>query len=268
MTDVLGYLTEYGAAVVFVVVLLEQVGLPLPSAVVLVGAGALAAQGMVSLPLVAALAVLAALLPNYVWYRVGWSQGRRVLGLLCRISLDPDACVRLTEHMVARMGTAALLIAKFLPGLNTLAPALVGVFRVPVRRFLLFNMLGIVVWVGTMLGLGHAFSGQLESAMTLLADWGLTVGVVVGGLLALWAGLKLLQRLLLIQGRRVARITVDEVQRRLEAGEPLLIVDLRHPWDRERLPVGLPGAVPLAPSELRRRRAHLPPDREWVLYCS
>lgn len=268
MTDLLKFLIDHGEGLVFVVVLLEQAGLPLPSMVFLIAAGAMVGAGTLNAPLVMGLALAGALIPNYVWFVVGRRKGNRILSLLCRISLDPDACVRLSEHAFARYGPAALLVAKFMPGLNTLASPLLGMLRVGTARFLLFNLAGTVLWIVVSVGIGHVFSGQLEQVAAWAAQWGITMAVVVVTLTVGWGAFKYLQRQILLRRLRVGRITVDELQEKLASGEEVVVVDLRHPLEREVEPASIPGALTIAPGELQARQGEIPRDKDVILYCS
>ena len=118
-------------------------------------AGALARAGKMNLTFAVALAFIAVILADLFWYSLGRYRGGRILKLLCRISLEPDSCVRRTENLFVRHGVRSLLVAKFIPGLNTAAPSLAGVFRMPVRRFLIFDSLGGLLWVVTVTTLGR-----------------------------------------------------------------------------------------------------------------
>ena len=122
MDQVAEFLTRHGYLVLFGTVFVEQIGLPLPAIPILLAAGALARTGHMDFMPVVALALLASLTSDCIWYEIGRRRGGRVLGLLCRISLEPDTCVRKTESVFARHGTRSLLIAKFVPGLSTAAP--------------------------------------------------------------------------------------------------------------------------------------------------
>ena len=139
MEDWVGFLVEHGAAVLFFIVLAEQIGLPLPAVPFLLAAGALAGAGQMNLGLAIAVAVLASLIGDFVWYYLGVYRGRQALALLCRISLEPDSCVRRTESFFVRHGMWSLVFAKFFPGLNTVMPALAGLFKVTLLRFVVFN---------------------------------------------------------------------------------------------------------------------------------
>ena len=162
MDDVTQFLITYGLLVLFAVVLAEQVGLPIPAGPVLLAAGALAGAGNMSLPLAIGLALGACLLGDLLWYYLGRYRGARVLGLLCRISLEPDSCVRRTENFFVQYGTKSLVIAKFLPGLSTVIPALAGLFKISLGQFLLYNGLGALLWILAFILPGYLFSNQIE----------------------------------------------------------------------------------------------------------
>jgi membrane protein DedA with SNARE-associated domain len=266
--DALEFLVRHGYLVLFGVVLGEQLGLPLLGGPILMAAGALAGMGRFFLPGALALAVAACVLADLVWYQLGRRRGASVLTLLCRISLEPDSCVRRTEDVFARWGPRVLLVAKFLPGLNTVAPPLSGVVRMPFARFLAYDAGGAFLWAGGYVGLGYLFSHQLESVIVGLAQLGhgaaLAVGVVLGAYVT-WKGV---QRQRFVRGLRVARISPQELHARMEAGAAPAIVDLRSVAHVASEGLRIPGALLMAPEELDRRHHEIARDREVVLYCS
>src|SRR5437867_1067963 len=132
MDAVVDVLVQYGYVVVFGWVFAEQIGLPLPAVPVLLAAGAVAGNGRLSVALVLVLAAVASLVSDTIWYWIGRVRGGRVLGWLCRISLEPDSCVRRTQRLFSARGARSLLIAKFVPGFSTAAPPLAGIVRMPV----------------------------------------------------------------------------------------------------------------------------------------
>jgi membrane protein DedA with SNARE-associated domain len=178
------FLIQHGYKLLFGWVLVEQMGLPLPAIPLLLAAGALAGAGKMHLALAVSLALVAVILADLFWYSLGRYRGGRILKLLCRISLEPDSCVRRTENLFVRHGARSLLVAKFIPGLNTAAPSLAGIFRMPVRRFVLFDSLGGLFWVVTFTGLGFVFSDQLEQMAAHALRWGGWLVVVLGASLA------------------------------------------------------------------------------------
>jgi membrane protein DedA with SNARE-associated domain len=212
-----------------------------------------------------ALAFIAVILADLFWYSLGRYRGGRILKVLCRISLEPDSCVRRTENLFVRHGVHSLLIAKFVPGLNTAAPALAGIFRMPVRRFIIFDSLGVLSWIVTFTSLGLIFSDQLEQ---IALRWGGWLVAVLAGSLAAYVLWKFIQRQRFIRGLRIARITPKELMDKLTAGENISIVDLRQPMDIEAFPQMIPGALRIGMEEIEDRHGEIPRDRDVVLYCS
>lgn len=259
------FLIRHGYVVLFGWVLLEQLGLPIPAAPLLIAAGALARSGKMNLSFAMALPFVALILADLFWYSLGRYRGGSILKLLCRITLEPDSCVRRTENLFIRHGARSLLVAKFVPGLNTAAPSLAGVFRMPVRRFLLFDAAGGFLWVITITSLGLVLGNQLEHIALRWSGW--LVAGLAGGLSAyvLW---KFIQRQRFIRRLRIARITPKELMDKLTAGENISIVDLRHPMDIEASPQMIPGALRIAMEEIEERHKEIPRDRDVVLYCS
>ena len=259
------FLIRHGYAVLFGWVLLEQLGLPIPAAPLLIAAGALARAGKMNLTFAVTLAFIAVILADLFWYSLGRYRGGRILKLLCRISLEPDSCVRRTENLFVRHGVRSLLVAKFIPGLNTAAPSLAGVFRMPVRRFLIFDSLGGFLWVVTVTSLGLILGDQLER---IALRWGAWLVAVLAGSLAAYVLWKFIQRRRFLRRLRIARITPQELMDKLTAGENISIVDLRQPMDIETFPQIIPGALRIAMEEIEERHGEIPRDRDVVLYCS
>src|SRR5882762_5049906 len=161
--------TEYGLALVFANVLLEQLGLPIPAVPALIVAGAMAAEGELSPLAVFGVAFVACMIGDAVWFIAGRRYGRRVMAFLCRVSLSPDSCVRQTEFRFERWGRLTLVLSKFIPGLSTIAPPLAGAMRLGWPSFLLLNSLGVVIWAGVALGAGMAFHAQINEFIARLA---------------------------------------------------------------------------------------------------
>jgi membrane protein DedA with SNARE-associated domain/rhodanese-related sulfurtransferase len=268
MDDVTQFLIRYGELVLFVVVLAEQVGLPIPAVPVLLAAGGLAGAGNMSLPAAIGLALVACLLGDLLWYYLGRYRGARVLGLLCRISLEPDYCVRRTENFFIRYGTKSLLIAKFIPGLSTVTPALAGLFKISVGQFLLYNGLGALLWTMAFILPGYLFSNQLEYLAEQAARFGSSLIVLVVAALALYIMYKYVNRVRLLRELRIARITPEELKQMLDDGCEVAIIDLRQALDVEADPYTIPGAMRMAVEELEQRRHEIPRDRDVVLFCA
>lgn len=268
MTELTQFVLRHGYIVLFGVVFLEQIGIPVPSAPVLLAAGALTAGGNLSLPLVILLGVLASLPGDFAWYELGRHRGHKVLHLICRLSLEPDTCVRRTEDAFVRHGGRSLLAAKFLPGLSTAAPPMAGHLDMSLVRFLAYDAAGAVLWVGAFSGAGYLFSAQIEDVALLLARLGNGAIVLALMILSAYLGWKYLQRQRLLRKLRIARISPDALIRKIEAKEGIVILDLRSEFALEADPAQLPGAIRMLPSELELRHREIPRDRDVVLYCT
>ena len=268
MHRTLEFLLHHGYVVLLGWVFAEQIGLPLPSMPLLLAAGALAGTGNLSLFAALFYAVFAAVAADFIWYQLGRRKGIRILQLLCKISLEPDSCVRRTEGLFSKQGARSLLLAKFIPGLSTVAPPLAGVFHMRARRFLLFDAAGALLWAGSFLGIGYVFSGQIERVAQYLASFGGWVLVILLGALAGYIAYKFISRQRFLRDLRISRITVDELKERLDSGEEVVIVDLRHSVDFEADPETIPGALHVDSKELEVKTELLPRDRDIVLYCT
>jgi membrane protein DedA with SNARE-associated domain len=260
-------LIRYGYVVVFGIVFGEQIGLPIPAIPVLLAAGGLGA-GRLHPALVLLSAGVASLLADMIWFSIGRSGGARVLGWLCRISLEPDSCVRRTQNIFSRHGARSLLVAKFIPGFSTIAPPLAGIVRMPLGHFLLFSGLGGVVWAGAFLALGWLFSHQLELVAGYAARTGGWTVVVLAAAIGGWIGWKYVSRQRFLRKIRIARITPEELKEKLDGGEDMLVVDVRDRIDFEAEPAIIPGALHMTIEEVDARHHEIPREREIVLYCT
>lgn len=261
-------IAEYGLLLVFINVLVEQAGLPLPAVPTLVVAGALASIGRLPLGAVVLVALLACLISDFVWYVAGRRFGPTVMRTLCRISLSPDSCVKQSELRFQRWRGQILLIAKFVPGLSTIAPPLMGAMKLRPHVFMLFDALGSLLWIGVVVGLGYVFSQQIDHVLFVLASAGtVTVEFLVAALLA-YMLVKWWQRKRLLLALRLARITVDELHGLVEQGKAPVIVDVRSQAARlvdDRI---IPGALLVNLGDVNEALDHVPIDQEVVIYCS
>jgi len=259
------FLTQHRTIMLFLVVLAEQIGLPIPALPMLIAAGALIATGQMNFAVVAGVSILAALLGDQIWFELGRRRGRQVLGWLCRISFEPLSCVRRTEAFFARHGVRSLIVAKFIPGLSTIAPPLAGIMGLRMSHYFLYNGIGVVLWVGTGIGLGIAFSNQLEWALAMAANLGPTVALTFIGMVAGYIAYKAMHRARVEQ--LVPRLTARQLTEKIAAGESPVIIDLRPHSAREDRP-GIPGSISLSLDETLAKQGELPRDRDVVLYCA
>ena len=194
MLKLMELLQEHGLLVVFLTVLVEQIGLPIPAYPILIIAGAMIVQGKLGWAACLLVALLACMLSDQFWYQAGRWQGQRVLRLLCKISLSPDICVIQTENRFQRWGAKSLLISKFIPGFNTIAPPVAGASGMHRGRFMLFGSLGSLLWIGVALGLGAVFHRSIDKVLHMLGVMGGTALVVLAVLLGMFILFKFIER--------------------------------------------------------------------------
>ena len=261
-------LGPYGAALVIVNVLLDQIGLPVPAVPTLIVAGAIAARGEMSLPVLFFGSMLACLAADCGWYWIGERYGIRVLKALCKISLEPDSCVSQTQTRFERWGVNSLVIAKFIPGLAIIAPPMAGALRVGWLRFVFLSASAAVLWVGVGLGAGILFKYQIERLLEQLSQFGSIAGVGIAGLLACYIAYKWWERRRFYRMLRMARISVGDLYALIQSGASPIIIDVRSITARELEPRWIPGALHVPLQDVARQLKELPRDRDIVLYCT
>jgi membrane protein DedA with SNARE-associated domain/rhodanese-related sulfurtransferase len=266
--EIIALIAQYGLLLVFFNVLVEQAGVPVPAVPTMIVAGALAANDKLPVAAVVVAAVLACLLSDLAWYWGGRRFGSGVMRTLCRISLSPDSCVKQSELRFQRWRGRVLLIAKFVPGLSTVAPPLVGAMGLRIPTFLLLDGLGSLLWAGLAVGLGYAFAAQIDVVLAALASAGTLAFELLLVLLGLYIAVKWWQRHRLLMALRMARITVDELNESISAGQTPIVVDVRSQAARLLDTRIIPGALLADLDSIDQALLGIPPDRELVIYCS
>jgi len=261
-------LWNHGYLVVFVWVLVDQAGLPVPSLPVTLTAGALAHDGRLSFSAILFLTAIAAFLADTFWFEIGRRRGEPVLKFACRASLEPDSCVRRTRDMFSRHGNMPLLISKLVPGMSIVASPLAGMSGLSRTRFLLLNTAGSIVFSLVLVLPGYLFSRQVDQILALASASGSWLLIVLAMILGAYIVFKYVRRKRFVRFLRVARISPEELKQKLDTGSDVVIVDLRHALDFATSPGTLPGAIRMAPNEVARRHREVPRDRDIVLYCT
>ncbi|HWZ48276.1 MAG TPA: DedA family protein/thiosulfate sulfurtransferase GlpE [Herbaspirillum sp.] len=267
MTYLFQLIEHYGLLLVFANVLLEQLGAPLPAYPTLIITGALAYRGEYSVLLLLLIAVVAAVVADYVWFQLGRRYGRRVLSLLCRISLSPDSCVRQTESTYTRYGAPSLLIAKFIPGFASVASALAGTIGTRSITFVIFDAAGAAIWAGLGIFLGTLFSDGVDALLAVLqalGEWGL---LLVGGGFLIFIARKWWQRKRFMASLRMARISVEELHQLFEDGLEPTVVDVRSPLSQQQ-EGRIPGATTVYTKDLGSFKLDAAVDSEIIVYCA
>ncbi|WP_036245089.1 DedA family protein/thiosulfate sulfurtransferase GlpE [Massilia sp. BSC265] len=267
MPQLVELLQVYGVLIVFGIVLVEQFGLPIPAFPILVVAGALSVDGALSWELCLVSAVVACLICDMFWFRAGRFYGKRILHLLCKISLSPDSCVNQTEDRFRRFGAKSLLVSKFVPGFNTIAAPLSGAIGTHTRQFVGYSATGAALWSGSGILLGTLFHERIEDLLGWLETAGGTALSVLATLLVLFIAVKYVERRRHRARSAMPRIEVAELMTLIDDGHDPVIIDARS-LTAQQLEAAIPGALVLhscAPDQLM---ATIDKDRHIVIYCS
>ena len=268
MPESLEFVVQYGYLILFVWVMVEMLGVPIPSAPLMLVAGSLTATHRLSLPLVILSVVAGCIAGDTVWYFLGKRYGGAMVRLVCRLSLESSTCVRRTEDYFTKHGLKALLVAKFIPGLTTLAAPIAGQSKVPYRSFLMYDFMGSLIWT-LALTLSGRFFGDVVKLDPVALPWvrnsfgALFVLAVIGFVLY-----RVMRQQAFLRELRTSRLEPEELKRLLDDGESVYIVDLRHPLDYLPDPRVLPGAVRYTSASLLANSANIPRDRDIILYCT
>ena len=259
-------LLAHGYLALFVVALLERLGLPMVLTPFMIAAGAAAGAGWMNLALVILVASIPGIIVDSGWYWLGKKKGLSVLRLICRLSLERDSCVRRTEAYTARHAGPGLIYSKFVPGISHLVPAMTGLARVKFPDFLLWETAGTLSWTIPLALIGYVAAKDIhwpELAKLTLKYLPLVIIFIVAGNVV-W---KYVRKQMFIRSLRAVRISPQELKSRLGAND-LVLIDLRHPLDVLHDSRSIPGALHIYPEDLARRARELAPDKALVLYCT
>lgn len=264
MKTFLNALATHPYLVLLLAGVLERVGLPLLLSPVLVGAGALAAVGQMRLDIALWVTLFACIVGDTLWFELGRRRGDSVLSTLCRISFEPQSCVRRSKNFFEKSTNRTLLLSKWLPGVSHVIPAVAGLSGVGRQRFFVTNVAGSALWVLAMMLAGYLAVEQVHVA-SAVGPIAFEAGLF---LLAGNVGLKYVQKRRFIKALYKARIAPQELLQMLGSGDKLTILDLRHPLDSVTDERTLPGAIRVLPDDVAGRAGSLPKDQEIILYCT
>jgi membrane protein DedA with SNARE-associated domain/rhodanese-related sulfurtransferase len=268
------FFVRHATVILFVWVLAEQLGLPIPSIPVLLTAGTLSAAHRIHSVPALLVVVVACILADSFWFALGRRYGAGVIRLLCRFSFEASTCIAKTEDYFSRRGAETLLFAKFVPGLSTVAPPIAGQAGMEYSRFLLYDVSGSLLWSLCFLLAGRFFGDVAKRSQAffgLLSHFAALVFVLMVAGFILWRVMK--QRKFIARVREL-RIDPADVKAMIDGAAngkvecTPYIVDLRHPLDYLPDPRVLPGAVRIGPTELEAMADQIPRDRDVILYCT
>jgi membrane protein DedA with SNARE-associated domain len=270
MNNLVSSISHHGYLLLALVCFSEAIGLPVPAALALLTAGAVAAYGGMHFYLVFGVSLLAMICGDIILYFMGRVSGWALLGLLCRLSANPESCILRSAEYFYRRGKQTLLFAKFIPGINTMSPPLAGSMKMRLGDFLQFDAAGAALYVGAYSVAGYLFSDALRAITRGLRSAGFAAEVIFGVGLAVY----IVYRIWIYRKYRlldvIPRIPAEELAKRLasEAAQNMLIADVRshgyYDADSERIA----GSIRIEPNNLIEEVKHLPKDREIYLYCT
>lgn len=258
----------HGYALLFFYVLGVQSGVPIPSDPLLLVMGALIRDGHYSFAPALFATLVAALIGDLFWFELGRWKGRSILALLCKLSLEPDTCVRKTEMGFSKRGAWTLLFTKFVPGMSLVSTPLAGAMHMRRWCFLLADAAGTAIWASAYLGAGVLFHRQIDRLIELLGFFGRRASLTVISLLALYVAYKFVQRWRFRRELRINRVTPHEALTLMNGKQAVTVVDLRSPVDIEASGFKILGALVLTPDALRSRSHEIPDEHEVILYCT
>jgi len=265
MHDIPGLIRDFGVFAVFVAVLIEGIGIPLPSFAVVVLAASVLDRSQLVEVLLAALG--AALLTDLGWYWAGLRIGYRLLRVLCRLSLSTDSCVARTEALFLRWGLSSLLVARFLPGYSVIAQPLAGALRQPFVPFLIYDFIGVVAWSAAGIVLGAVFSSAVNDVLHWLDRFGAYGTLALLAVLFAYIARRWYRRWALIKQLRMDRISAHELRNLLSDGSQPAVLDIRSIGARAREGV-IPNSVYVDPAEIDKLETTILTTQDVVIYCA
>lgn len=266
ITQISQTLRDDAVAIVFMNVLLQQLGLPVPAVPTLLLAGSLVATSG-GLGKILAAAIVSSVIADWIWYWSGRIYGYRVLAGLCKLSINPSSCVSQTESRFIRWGLSSLVVAKFIPGFSTVAPPIAGALRMNQPGFLSASSIGAALWAGLALGTGWLMQDSVQSAITALDRHAGRVLMVIILLLFVWLGWRLWQKYRFMKFSAVPHITPAELLSALESESPPLVLDLRGTTMIEQTGL-IPGTKVAEHDYLHEAVGDWPKDRPIVTLCA
>jgi len=270
MNDLLATMGRHGYALTFVLLFAEAVGLPFPAAIALVGAGAAIASHTLLGPGILLAAVIALMAGDSIQFWLGRKTGWALLGFLCRLSMNPETCILRSAESFYKRGKITLVIAKFIPGVNTMAAPLAGSMKMRYEQFLRLDFAGSLLYASTYLLVGYLSRDVLAATLRNFHLAGRVMEIVVIAAIAVYAIYRVLQFRKYRKYNVVPRVQVAELAARLAAGEAdrVLIVDVRSHGYYDVGSERIHGSIRIEPNNLEEELKNLPKDKDIYLYCT
>jgi membrane protein DedA with SNARE-associated domain len=263
-------MARHGYALTFCLLLAEAIGLPFPAAIALVAAGAAVGAHALWGPYVLAAALAALLLGDTAQFWLGRYMGWALLGFLCRVSINPETCILRSAESFYKRGKITLVIAKFIPGVNTMAAPLAGSMKMRFSQFLRLDLAGASVYSLTYLLVGFVSRDFLAALLRGFHAAGRAMEAVVVAALAAYATYRIVQYSKNKAYSVVPRVQVEELARRLASqdGNHVLIVDVRSHGYYDSGSSRIKNSIRIEPNNLEEEIKNIPRDKDIYLYCT
>jgi membrane protein DedA with SNARE-associated domain len=270
MNDLLSMMARHGYALTFTLLFAEAIGLPFPAAIALVAAGAAAASHTLSFPGVLLAAMVALMIGDTAQFWLGRYTGWALLGFLCRLSTNPETCILRSAESFYKRGKVTLVIAKFIPGINTMAAPLAGSMKMRFGQFLRLDSAGAMLYALSYLMVGYLSRDFLAATLSGFHAAGRAMEVVVVTALIVYATYRAAQFRKHKKYRIMPRVQAQELTARLASGEGgrLLIVDVRSHGYYDIGAERIAGSIRIEPNNLEEEIKNLPKDKDIYLYCT
>lgn len=270
MTDMLLLMARHGYALTFCILLAEAIGFPVPAAIALVVAGSAVATHVLSVPAVILAATAALLLGDVAMFWMGRYTGWALLGFLCRLSVNPETCILRSAESFYKRGKTTLMIAKFIPGINTMAAPLAGSMKMRFSQFLGLDFAGALLYSAAYLFVGYLSRDFLTATLRGFHAAGRAMEGIVIVALAVYVVYRIVQLAKYQKYDVVPRVQVEELSARLAAGDAvhIQIADVRSHGYYDRGAERIQGSIRIEPNNLEEEIKHLPKDKDIYLYCT
>lgn len=267
MDTLIELVQAYGLWMIFLITLLQSVGLPLPAFAILIVTAAVTPPDVATVIPLIVTGTLGTLTGDIVLYFTGKKFGTGILGKLCRISLSPDSCVKSSGDIFNRYGPPSLTVVKFIPGLSTLAPVVAGVYAMPLFSFIAFSLIAGAVYSVAAVSLGVLFRHEIGSLITTLTKFGKFGVLIIIIAFAFYLLAKWLQRYYLIRQFKTDRVTVGDLHELIKERSGAVIFDAR-PADQRIKHGFIPGSIPISDNNIKEFAVLYAAQDEIIVYCS
>jgi membrane protein DedA with SNARE-associated domain/rhodanese-related sulfurtransferase len=268
MESLLAQLPQHGYAMLSLAVFLETIGFPFPAALALLLAGGASARGTLDLSTCFVLALIAMILGDTIRFVLGRYTGWWLLGILCRLSLNRDGCILRAADSFHRRGRALLVFAKFVPGINSIAPPMAGSMNMRAMQFLRLDGLGALLYTSAYLALGFVFSDMLEAITHSYQTFSRVLSWIVALAIVGYAGTQIWIWWSSVRSLGMVPLVEPAEAARKVAHENAVIYDVRSHGYYDPKATRVRGSIRLDPNALRQMKLEIPVDRQIYLYCT